>query len=311
MATASERESEGAGTGDPVEDTRMSLGDHLDELRSRLIKGLVGVVLAFVVGWGFKEEVYDLVSQPYHRAVEWLNLDLVERYEERLAKDPSLPRSDFFLTDDPGDQRLINRIDDRALATGTAEAFMVHLKAVLYLALFVGGPILIWQLWLFVAAGLYEKERGIVLTYLPASLALFLGGVVFGYLVLVPYAIFFLNSTVSLEDFRVELRISEYFTFLSSLCLGLGVVFQLPIVMNAVSRAGLVEVRSMASFRGYFALIAFVLAAFLTPPDPFTQLMMAVPMILLYELGIWTSRLGGSKPPGPGPLGASGGGGPT
>lgn len=276
----------------PVEESRMSLGDHLDELRSRLMKGLVGVVLAFVVGWTFKDQVYDIVAEPYHRAVTWLNEDMVARYETRLADDPTLARTEFFLSADPSDQRLLQPISDRALATGSAEAFMVHLKAVLYLALFIGGPLLLWQLWLFVAAGLYETERKVVLTYLPSSIGLFVAGTVFGYFVLVPYAIFFLNSTVSLDDFRVELRISEYFTFLSSLCLGLGVVFQLPIVINALVRAGLVETAQLSRFRGYFALGSFVLAALLTPPDPFTQMMMAIPMIVLYELGLWTSRIG-------------------
>ncbi|QDU68634.1 twin-arginine translocase subunit TatC [Engelhardtia mirabilis] len=276
----------------PADGARMSLADHLDELRSRLIKGLVGVVLAFAVGWFFKDQVYDIVSEPYHQAVSWLNADLVQRFETRLAENPKLERTQFFQTADPGDQRLLEPISHRALATGSAEAFMVHLKAVFYLALFVGGPLLIWQMWMFIAAGLYDKERRVVLTYLPASLALFLGGVLFGYFVLVPYAIFYLNSTVSLEDFRFELRIAEYFTFLSSLCLGLGVVFQLPIVMNALARAGMVKTSSMANFRGYFALLSFVVAAVITPPDPFTQLMMAVPMILLYELGLWTSRMG-------------------
>jgi len=273
----------------------MSLADHLDELRSRLIKGLAGVAIAFVVGWIFKDQVYDIVSEPYHQAVTWLNENLEERYEGKLANDPSLERTEYFLSADPEDKRLRDPISHRALATGSAEAFMVHLKAVFYLALFVGGPLLIWQLWMFVAAGLYDKERKTVLTYLPASLLLFLGGVLFGYFVLVPYAIFYLNSSVSLEDFRFELRIVEYFTFLSSLCLGLGVVFQLPIVMNALSRAGMVQTAAMARFRGYFALLAFVLAAMITPPDPFTQLMMAVPMILLYELGLWTSRMGVTK----------------
>jgi sec-independent protein translocase protein TatC len=265
----------------------MSLGEHLDELRSRLIKGLVAVAVVFFAGWTVRDQIYTTVTRPMRQAIGWLNEDLAERYEARLAADPSLDRSEYF---DPQTGALVDPIHEKAQVTQAPEAFVVHLKSTLYVALFLGGPILLWQMWQFIAAGLYPKERRVVLSYLPSSVLLFFVGVLFGYFTLVPYGLFFLNSTVTLEAFRVEFRASDYFTFLSSMCLGLGVVFQLPILMNALTRVGLVQVESLAKFRGYFALIAFVVGAILTPPDPFTQSMMAIPMILLYELGILTSR---------------------
>ncbi len=271
---------------------RMSLGDHLDELRRRLVMGFLGVAVAFALAWGFKDWTTATIMRPLHQAVGWLNEDLSQRYERRLAADPSLDRELFFLVDRAGNERLRMPIDARPQATGPAEAFLVELKAALYLALFVGGPLLLWQLWQFIAAGLYAQERRAVLSYIPASMVLFFAGTLFGYFLMVPYAMYFLNASVDLTQVRPDFRIAQYFTFLSTLCLGLGVVFQLPVLMTALARVGLVEARNFSRYRGHFIVCAFVIGALLTPPDPFTQSLMAGPMILLYEVGILLAKLG-------------------
>jgi Tat protein translocase TatC len=276
---------------DPVEQSRMSLGDHLDELRSRLIKGLLAVMVVFTVAWSFKEQIFELTTEPMRQAIGWLNEEKTRLLEEQLAADPELDREDWFFADG----RLRDPIPEEALSTGAGAAFVFFLKSTAYFSLFVGGPVLLYQMWMFIAAGLYKAERRLVLSYLPASLALFFGGVLFSYFLMVPYAVYFLNKDgLLILDF--QMRIDEYFQFLSTLCLGLGVVFQLPIVMNALVRVDLVQARDLARFRGYFALLAFVLAAILTPPDPFTQLMMALPMIVLWEVGLVTARLGRRRP---------------
>ncbi|MHC4263343.1 MAG: twin-arginine translocase subunit TatC [Planctomycetota bacterium] len=276
---------------DPVEESRMSLGDHLDELRARLLKGLVAVLVMFAAAWSYKEEIYDVVATPMNQAVDWLNEHKVEQAEAKLAAEPDLPRERYF----DADGELVQPVSRLALSTAPGGMFFVYLKSTAYFSLFLGGPVLLYQMWMFIAAGLYKSERRMVLSYLPASLALFFGGVIFAFSVMVPYAIYFLNKD-GLLQLELQLRIDEYFSFLSTLCLGLGVVFQLPIVMNALVRIGLVESKDLGRFRGYFALLAFVLAAVITPPDPFTQMMMAVPMILLFEVGVITSRIGRRRP---------------
>ena len=269
----------------------MSLGDHLDELRTRLFRGLIAVVIVFAGAWGFKERIFELATEPMRDSIEWLNQEKARLLEERLAADPELERADYFT--DEGD--LVDPVPTEALSTGAGAAFFFFLKSTAYFSLFLGGPVLLYQMWMFVAAGLYSSERRLVLSYLPASLILFFVGVLFSYFVMVPYAMYFLNRDgLLILDF--QMKIDEYFTFLSTLCLGLGLVFQLPIVINALVRVELVQREDLAKFRGYFALLAFVLAALLTPPDPFTQMMMAIPMIVLWEVGLITSRLGRTAP---------------
>jgi sec-independent protein translocase protein TatC len=143
-----------------------------------------------------------------------------------------------------------------------------------------------------------------VMSFLPVALFLFAGGILFGYFALVPYGFYFLNVPTNVSLPKPDFKLDQYFQFLSSLCIALGFVFQLPIVMTALARVGIVTVKQISAFRRYFILLAFVVAAILTPPDPITQLMMAIPLILLYEVGLITSRLAARKrrddPPVPG-----------
>lgn len=282
---------------DPVESHRMSLGDHLDELRRRLFVGIAAVAVFFGLAFAFAEHPHGTVSivlAPMERAVDWLNEDYVRLYEAALVADPARPRLEWFESDDPQSPeytRLREPIERRGQTTGVGELFLVKLRAATYLGLFLGGPVLIWQLWLFIAAGLYKNERRAVMGYLPPAIALFAFGVSFGYFLLVPYGFYFLNVPTSVDMPKPDFKLDQYFEFLSALCLALGFVFQLPIVMMAVARVGLVSVAQMRSFRRYFIVIAFVVSAILTPPDPYTQSMMALPLCLLYEIGIIASRV--------------------
>ncbi|MFT7485959.1 MAG: sec-independent protein translocase protein TatC, partial [Candidatus Paceibacteria bacterium] len=176
------------------------------------------------------------------------------------------------------------RSDD---ASGT---FFWFLKVCGFATMFVGGPFVLWQIWAFIAAGLYRKERRVVFRYFPPSVLLFFGGTLFGYFVLVPYAYFYLVE-MGLEQMRHDALISSYLKFLTSLGLGMGIVFQLPILMMALSRVGLIEPKLYGIYRGHFIVVALVVAAILTPPDPYTQLMMAGPMAVLYEVGIVLAKI--------------------
>lgn len=294
---------------DPVEAHRMSLGDHLEELRRRLVIGVAAVVACFLLAFAFADRprgTVALVMAPMVRAVEWLNEDYRSLYEEALVADSSIERTKWFESDDPSDRgygELRDPISEQGQTTGVGELFLTKLKASFYVGLFLGGPILIWQLWLFVAAGLYKSERRAVMSFLPVALLLFAGGILFGYFGLVPYGFYFLNEPTNVSLPKPDFKLDQYFQFLSSLCIALGFVFQLPIVMTALARVGIVTAKQISSFRRYFILLAFVVAAILTPPDPITQLMMAVPLILLYEVGLITSRFAARKrrddPPGP------------
>ena len=284
-----------------VEDQKeqgMTLGDHLDELRGRLFRGVLVTLVCFVVAYVYRIEVTQIVMQPFEKGVAMLNEHWTLYFDEKVTGDASIARTEYFLSDDPADMRLIPKlvISDIPMMTGTSEGFMMKLRASLYFALFVGGPYLLWQLWGFISAGLYKTERRVVLSFFPASILLFFSGVLFGYYMLVPYGIYYLNIDEVPGVALLQFRLGEYFAFVTSMCLALGVVFQLPILQTAVAKVGLVQPSTFAHYRGHFALASFIIAAMLTPPDPVTQTMMAAPMVLLYELGILSSRMVAPKP---------------
>lgn len=275
---------------DPFASTRMSLGEHLAELRSRLIKGLLAVAIAFVVAWVYQERITALVLRPYERSMDMLEKHWVAEAERILAEDPGRPRTDFFLTADPADRRLLG-LDRRLQWIKPAEPFLFILRICGYFALFVGAPVLLWQLWQFVAAGLYPRERRAVHVYFPISVGLFLVGVLFGYFLLVPFAMYYLNRSVSLEFGTARITVESFLSFISSLCLAFGAVFQLPLVVSFLGGSGLVEPAAFVKYRGHFIVAAFVIAGILTPPDPYTQLMLGIPLVLLYEVGIVCARI--------------------
>lgn len=274
---------------DPFAETRMSLGEHLAELRGRLFKGLLALGLAFAVAWTLRDHVVEFVLRPYDSAMGMLEEQLVDEAQALLAADPERARTEFFVTPDPADLRLLG-FHSQALATKPGESFLFYLKVCLYAATFFGAPILLWQLWCFVGAGLYRHERRAITRFFPVSLLLFVAGVAFGFQVLVPYAMYFLNSDVSIEVIVPSIRLEDFLTFLSSLCLAMGAVFQLPVLMSFLAVTGLLDPETMARYRGHFIVAAFIVAAILTPPDPFTQSMLGAPMVILYEVGIWSSR---------------------
>ncbi len=277
-------------TDDPFEGTRMSLGAHLEELRSRLFKGVLAVLVAFCFAWAFQERIADIVLQPFDRATGMLEEHFVAEAQKILEADPERARTDFFVTNDPEDVRL-RGFERRAQAIGVGEGFFFLLKICLYFAVFLGSPVLLWQMWQFIAAGLYPKERRAVGGTFPISLGLFLTGILFGYFVMVPYAMYYLNKMVPLDRVLPSITIESFLGFISGLCLAFGIVFQLPLVLSFLALTGILSPADMAKYRGHFIVGAFIVAAILTPPDPFTQLMMGVPMILLYEIGILAARL--------------------
>lgn len=284
-----------------IESTRMSLGDHLEELRKRVFRSVLVLAIAFGFAWFFKEELAQYVLWPWREAAADINAELRARADEHLAAHPEVARTELYLSSDPADLRLRNEVDPRPSMFGIGEGFFFALNVSIWFALLIGSPFVLWQMWQFVAAGLYRHEKRAAMRYFPWSVFLFLSGIAFCFLVVVPTGMYYLATTFPIEMIRPVIGIDQYTSFLTTLCLAMGLVFQLPILMIFLARLGLVDPRTYARYRGHFVIVALVVAAAVTPgPDYVSQLMMTVPMLLLYEIGILVSRLSAREREHPG-----------
>lgn len=171
----------------------------------------------------------------------------------------------------------------------------VFLKVMFVVAFVLTSPILLYQLWSFITPGLHETERKATLKYIPFAFILFLLGIGFSYFVLFPYVMNFMMNLSSQLEIESTIGINEYFSFLFTLVLPFGIIFQLPVVTLFLARIGLLNPQLMVKFRKYSYFFLFVLAAFLAPPDLISNLIVAVPLFILYELSIVISRVGYKK----------------
>jgi Tat protein translocase TatC len=241
----------------------MTIGEHLEELRRRLILGLVAVAVAFFACWFYREELLAIAKRPHATAMARLGI---------LGESAELKVFTYL------------------------EAFYCFFKICGIAALLLGGPVLLWQMWRFVSAGLYEKERRLVRRIFPFSVGLFAAGALFGFYVLIPTALIYLAGIVPSSVGR-SYRLTDYLTIVFFLTFALGLFFQLPLGMLVLSRVGLISAPAYRRQRKWFVLFAFVAAALATPgPDPVSQVLLAVPMVLLYELGILLAAVAGRRP---------------
>ena len=276
---------------DPFAHTRMTLGEHLEELRKRVFRGVLALAICFGIGWWQVEPIAKCLMGPWTSAVERINTELEQQAEKTLAGHPELKRTDLFTSDEPGKGELKERLDPRLSTFAVGDSFFFSMNIAIYFALFLGSPFVLWQLWQFIAAGLYRHEKRLVTLYFPFSALLFLAGVVFCFFLVVPIGLYYLATMVSLDKVRPMLGLGQYFDFLSTMCLSMGLVFQLPIVMIFLSRIGLVEPKTYSKYRGHFLVVALFIAALLTPgPDWYSQVLMTIPMLFLYEVGILIAR---------------------
>ncbi len=244
---------------DEIEASKAPLLEHLIELRQRLVRSIIAIAIAFVVCFYFADEIFNLLIVPYERAA--------------------------------GEER-----DIRLIFTAPQEYFFTQMKLALFGALFVAFPIIANQVYKFVAPGLYRHERQAFLPYLIATPILFVMGAALVYFIVMPLALgFFLSLEQGPEEGRavIELlpKVNEYLGLIMTLIFAFGLVFQLPVVLTLLARAGLVDAAGLQRRRKYAVVLAFVAAAVLTPPDPVSQLGLAVPTLLLYELSIQAVRL--------------------
>jgi sec-independent protein translocase protein TatC len=242
---------------------RMTFRAHLEELRGRVVRALLVLGALFLVGWfGFGDQLKVFFISPHLDAVESLAAADPPREVKRELQILS-PLEDIFYT----------------------------LKVSALSAALVGLPFLLYQVWAFVAAGLFKRERRAVMRFLPWALLFALAGMVFGYTFMIPTILEYLYAMPDQEYFSQGYRLSDYFSLFLMFTFALALIFQLPILMMGVSAAGLASASFFAKYRRHFILVAFVLGAMLTPPEPFSQLLMAAPTIVLYELGLYLVRL--------------------
>ena len=249
------------------EDGTMSLLQHLTELRNRLGLCVIVFVVLFVL----------CMVRPFGSDT----LTIAEHVYLFLQK----PLAD-----------IIQAQGGRMIFTALHEAFFTQIKVAFFTALFVSFPIILIQLWRFVAPGLYKRERAAFLPFLVATPVLFfLGGAMVYYLVIPLAWEFFLSfqlpGTEQSLAIEVEPRISEYLNLVMRLIFAFGISFELPVILLLLAKAGIVTSHGLADKRKYAILIAFIAAAILTPPDVISQVMLAVPIILLYELSIIATRI--------------------
>lgn len=239
--------------------TASPITSHWAELRSRLLYALSAMIVAMALCYVYVEDIYGFLVQPLADAI----------------------------ADQGGSQRLIY--------TGLSEAFFTYIRVALFAGLFLTFPVVLFQIWKFIAPGLYKHEKLVFSGFLIATPILFFTGAACVYYFVMPQVWpFFLSFQSSASEttlaIELETRVSEYLDLIMTLLFAFGLSFQMPVILGLLGRAGLVHHQTLSHGRKYAVLIVFIVAAFLTPPDIISQIMLAIPLLALYELSILLVR---------------------
>jgi sec-independent protein translocase protein TatC len=238
------------GHGSADDEAGDSFISHLVELRSRLVKAALAILVAFVCLAPFSSHIYDLMAAPMLRA---------------------LPEG------------------TKMIATGVITPFLVPIKVTLLVAFILALPVVLYQMWAFVAPGLYSHEKKLALPIISSSFILFLVGVAFCYF-FVFGTVFRVINEFAPKSVQVAPDIDSYFDFVMTMFIAFGVTFEVPIVVVVLVRLGFVSLATLRSARPYVIVASFVIAAIITPPDPGSMLLLAVPLVVLYEAGLLVAR---------------------
>jgi sec-independent protein translocase protein TatC len=233
---------------DALDTTEAPLTEHLRELRNRIGLALAFVFIVFGVCFAFHEQVFHFLIRPL----------TTSRYGEGM----------------------------QMIFTGLPELFFTYVKLSFLCGLFVGFPVILYQVWRFIAPGLYASEQKVLLPFLVMTPVLFYTGGLFTYYGVMPIAVdFFLQFQT--EAIAPMPSVKEYLSFLTKMTFAFGIAFELPVLLLLLAKAGLVTSAQLGHWRRYAVVVIFVVAAILTPPDPVSQLLLAFPMLLLYEVSVW------------------------
>jgi len=242
-------------------ETRMSLLEHLGELRTRLLRSIIACFVGMLVCWNWKENILDALMAPMLKVL--------------MASGQT-----HFIYTEP------------------AEAFFTYMKASFLGGMVLVSPYIFYQLWRFIAPGLYDHERKWLTPIALLSALLFVAGAGFGYFVVFPYGFDYFASFIG-PQLQFLPALAVYFGFSVKMLLAFGLIFELPLFVLFLSRLGMVTAEGMRRARRWSILVIFIVAAVLTPPDPFSQTAMALPLIVLYEISIWVAKVFGKKRPVP------------
>jgi len=238
------------------ETEKLPFTSHLEELRKRLIRCCIAVAIGFGISYAFKEKLFEILTRPLIQAMA------------------------------PG---------GKLIYTGISEAFFTFLKVSLLSGILLAVPVIVFEFWMFVAPGLYRNERKLILPIVILSSAFFLGGALFGYFIVFPVGFKYLLGFAT-DTIQPLPSMKEYLSISSTMLLAFGCIFELPMIITFLARLGIVSVDFLKANRKYAILIFFIVAAILTPtPDVISQILMAVPLMALYEISILGARLFGKK----------------
>lgn len=233
---------------DPYRDARMTIIEHLSELRMRVIRSLVAFAVCFAVAWTWVEQIFVILQRPLQIAAP--EAALAQMHHKDLS-----------------------------------EPFFVLLKTAIFGGVFLAVPVILYQAWKFVAPGLYEHEKKAVMPFVVLSYMFFIIGSAFCFFVVLPQGYEFL-LTFSADISQPELMMSEYLSITTKLLIGFGAIFQLPVISMFLSSIGILTHHHLLKYWRYAVVISFIVAALLTPPDVVTQVLMAIPLCILYFLSI-------------------------